>query len=284
LNEAVPAVYTAVYGNYDRLIKPVPQDIPVEWYCFTDRAPAAAQGWNVMVESPQDPDPRLSAKWPKMMPDAVLPEHKWTIWIDANLAIDSESFVREALTYAKSGIAVFRHPFRRSICHEAYSCLRRPDSRGMPVLDQVRHYYREGYEDQSLYACGVLIRDRDRWAASGAGRMWFGECIRWSTRDQLSFPVVLARLGLTPSVFPFHIGRAPTWLALARVLGLTPGTFPIHMAKDREARRLCPSTWFPSLRTIPFQWRAQDQSRVPVPRLKQNPWFEVAPHRSTHST
>lgn len=272
-----PAVYTAIYGNFDRLIEPVPQDIDVDWYCFTDQGSLTSEAWRVILDPPRYDQPRLSAKWPKMMPDEVLPDHKWSIWVDANLAIDSPGFVREALSYAQKGLALFRHPLRNSICHEAYACLRRADCGAMPVLDQVRHYGKEGYGDTGLYACGVLVRDQNAWSASGIGEMWLEECVRWSPRDQLSFPVLLAKLGMSPSLFPFHIGRASWWLTIARYFGLTPGSFPKHLLVDPEARRLCSPIWFPPVRTFPLQWSRPTKSFA-RPIWLSNPWFDVRPH------
>lgn len=272
-----PAVYTAIYGGVDELIAPVAQDIEVDWYCFTDDpSRPGTQPWQVVVQPGRYDDSRLNAKWPKLMPHEALPRHRWTIWVDGNLAIDSPSFVREALSYAGSGLAVFRHPLRYSICHEAYACLRRPDCRMMPLLEQVRHYYSQGYEDVAgLYACNVLVRDSVRWSRWGIGESWLEECMRWSLRDQLSFPVLLSEAGLAPDLFPFHIGRAPWWLTLARFFGLTPGSFPTYLLTE-EARALCSIRWFPPLQTFPVEWTSS--GALPRPVWMSNPWFDVRPH------
>lgn len=272
-----PAVYTAIYGGADRLLDPAPQDMDVDWYCFTDDRTITSGTWRVVYEEPRYEDPRLAAKWPKLLPHQVLSDHRWTVWVDANLQIDSPVFVREALGYARNGIAVFRHPFRYCIYHEAYACMRREDCRRLPVVDQVQHYRSQGHPARGgLYACGVIVRDSAT-LLDDVGAAWLEECVRWSTRDQLSFPVVLARFGITPSVFPFHIGRSAGWLSIARYFGMTPGTFPIYLLNDAEARRYCASLWFPPLSTFPLSYR---RGMLGLPKLDwaQNPWLDVRPH------
>lgn len=277
-----PAVYTAIYGGVDRLLDPAQQDVEVDWYCFTDDSSLRSDTWKIVVQPGRFEDSRLSAKWPKFMPDVALPEYEWTVWVDANLDIDSPTFVRESLSYAENGLAVFRHPLRASICHEAYACLRRDDCRALRVLEQVRHYCREDpIEDIGLYACGVLVREASKWAGYGIGQMWLEECGRWTTRDQLSFPVLLSRLGIVPDVFPFHIGRAPWWLTVARYLGLTPGAFPNYLLTDAEARRVCSLRWFPPLRTFPVEWVQWGAVPAARPRWMANPWFDVRPHQGS---
>jgi len=271
-------VYTAIYGGFDELIEPVAQDIDVDWICFTDDASLRSDTWRVIVEPAKHEDPRLAAKWPKMLPDHALPDHRWTIWVDANLAIDSPSFVREALTYQRNGIALFRHPQRYCIYHEAFACLRRTDCRVMPVIEQVRSYRDIGHPPRSgLYACGVIVRDGSDPVVRELGQAWLDECLARSPRDQLSFPVLLARIGLDPGLFPFHIGRAPWWLAVARYFGLTPGSFPTYLVTSAEARSLCRSAWFPPFATFPVRIR-RTPAGLPITEWRGNPWFEVRRH------
>jgi hypothetical protein len=273
-----PAVYTAIYGSFDQLLEPVEQDIDVDWYCFTDDPRLTSSTWQTMLQPARFDSPRLSAKWPKLLPHEALPDRRTTIWVDANLQIDSPSFVREALGYSGSDIGVFRHPMRYCIYHEAYACLRRIDCRDLPVLDQVRHYREQGHPPQGgLWACGVLVRDSSRADVRALGEAWMDECLKWSPRDQLSFPFLLRRSGIRPRVFPFHIDRSPAWLATARYLGLTPGTFPRHLLSDAEARRLCPWRWFPPVRNLPLQLGEVGWARPP--RWRENPWFTVQRHR-----
>lgn len=274
-----PAVYTALYGGVDDLIEPARQDLDVDWYCFTDDPSVESKTWEVVVRAGMDDDPRLSAKRPKLLPHRFLPQYRWTIWVDGNLAIDSPSFVREALGFATNGIALFRHPVRACIYHEAYACLARTDFEHAPVMEQVRRYREAGYPPRGgLYACGALVRDGASAVIQQLGESWMEECLAGSPRDQVSFPVVAQRLKVRPRTFPFHIGRASAWLSLARYLGLTPGTFPRYMLTEDEARELCSWRWFPPLNEFPVSLDTSGS----YPRIKwlPNPWFQILRHGS----
>lgn len=271
-SNAERAVYTAVYGGYDALIDPVEQDIAVDWVCFTDDPTLRSRTWRVVVTDPPADTPRLASKWAKTVPHLALPDHRWTVWVDANMAADSPSFAREALSYVgDSGIAVFRHPHRDCIYDEAHACLRLPRCRDLPVLEQVESYRRQGHPARAgLYACGTIARDRDAAPVAAMGEAWFDECRRWTPRDQLSFPVVARRFDVRPTLFPHHLHRH-TGLDALRCL--------VHRSRTVErllARRPAPAASGGA--------EAETAPERPLPGLVRlttgsNPWYEIRAHR-----
>jgi hypothetical protein len=219
---AAPAravVVTASYGGVDTALhSPVAQDMPVDWICFTDqenlRAPAP---WKTIHTPTGSDHPRRAVKAHKATPDVDCPD---VVWIDATMEITSRSFVRDALAARHDGVAVFRHPRRDDIYLEAKASLGAEGQggkyAGQPLLDQVAAYRAEGHpEHGGLYACGVVAWDLSDPRAVELGRAWLAECERWSWQDQLSFPVVCRRLGVTPGVFPIRQieRRTPRFLA-----------------------------------------------------------------------
>lgn len=199
-------VVTACYGGVDTtLYPPAAQDLPVNWICFTDQADLKAPApWKVIHQPARFDHPNLAAKVHKTTPDVGCTD---VVWIDASHQVTSRSFVREALAARHDGVAVFAHPRRRCIYDEADASLgvEGQDGKyaGQPLLDQVAAYRAEGHPEQAgLYACGVVAWDLSDPRAAELGRRWLAECERWSWQDQLSFPVVCRRLGLTPGVFP----------------------------------------------------------------------------------
>jgi hypothetical protein len=201
----VVTVVTAVYGAYDRLRVPAAQDVPARWVVVTDdrhlRAPAP---WEVLVRPAEFPDPRLSSKVPKMTPGLFGTDD--VVWVDANMQVTSGAFTRQALAARRCGVATFAHPRRDDITAEARASLGVESQggkyAGQPLLEQVAGYTAAGHPRRGgLYATGVVA-----WHAPTAwcvGEAWLAECVRWSTQDQLSLPVVCARAGVTPGVFGF---------------------------------------------------------------------------------
>jgi hypothetical protein len=266
------AIYTALFGGYDALPAAMPQDIGVDWICFTDDPGLRADGWHMEVAPARYDHPRMSAKWFKARPDAALPQHRRTIWIDANMQVDARAFAREALAFATDGLAVFRHPQRGCVYREAKASARTAPTKyaDQPLMAQVASYRAEGYPVRNgLYALGTIVRDRDMASVRELGQVWLAECERWSYQDQLSFPVVAWRLGITPSVFPYHQHRHDLRDGLACALhrfGPLDGlAVALRSMRPRPGGQISSSP-------------AAGRSRGRWPR--SNPWWTLLPHRS----
>jgi hypothetical protein len=234
---ATPAravVVTASYGGVDATLRrPVPQDIPVDWVCYTDQADLQPPAPWKTIHAPADGDPRRAVKTHKATPHLDCPD---VVWIDASMEITSPSFVRDALAARHDGVAAFGHPRRDCIYTEADASLGAEGQGGkyadQPLLAQVAAYRAEGHpEHGGLYACGVVAWNLADPRAVEVGQAWLTECERWSWQDQLSFPVVCRRLGVTPGVFPIRqierrarLYLANRWLRIHAHTAATPPT------------------------------------------------------------
>lgn len=207
------AVYTAIAGGYDDL-KPHP-DIPgVDFIAWTDGQ--SAEGWEVRPLDAQGTEhPRDAAKFYKVFPHVVLPDHDFTIWIDGSHEILSESFVFDCMAATMAaGIAVYGHPWRQCIYDEAEASLVLPKYRELPIAEQVASYRAEGHpEGWGLYALGTIARAKTPEVAALMSA-WWDELRRWTYQDQLSFPVVCRRQRIRPDVFPCHQVFGNTWTAI----------------------------------------------------------------------
>jgi hypothetical protein len=200
-------VYTAIYGEYDRL-NPQPKIEDVDYVCFTDNGNLGREPWRVIVRSPRYPHPRLSAKYFKMLPHRVLGAYRYTVWIDGNVIIRDSGFPRALLSHAEdSGFALLPHPDRSCIFDEAeFSAQHMPKYRGQRVMEQVHHYESQGYpRDNGLYAGGLLARDSSRRKVRRLCRHWLRENLRWTYQDQLSLPYLCWKEGFRPGVFPDNL-------------------------------------------------------------------------------
>jgi hypothetical protein len=210
----------------------------------------------------------MSAKWYKAMPDEAMPDVRWSIWIDANARVDSVSFAASAVSFAQQGLALFRHPQRDCIYQEARASrlTARDKYEGQPLEAQVAHYRDLGHPKHGgLFAGGTIVRDSSRPEIREVGKRWLDECVRWSYQDQLSLPVVLRRVGVTPSVFPFHLHR--------------------HGLIDSALCRMHRWWWFERAAAIARERLPRgDVGPIPPPQARyrrgpaSNPWWELVPH------
>ncbi|HUV11823.1 MAG TPA: glycosyltransferase domain-containing protein [Acidimicrobiia bacterium] len=218
-------IYTGIFGGYDVPLPQVAQTIDVTWVCFTDdprlRAP---DPWETVCISELHParrlaHPRMRTIWFKCQPwlaasfatraraDGSPASYSpgRSIWIDGNTSVFSPRFAAEALEQAAgSVIAAYRHNQRDCIYEEAEAsvALQPLKYADQSLAAQVEHYRNEGHpEHYGLWAAGTLVIDGTDPLARSLGTRWFEECERWSYQTQLSLPVVLRELGITPAEF-----------------------------------------------------------------------------------
>ena len=91
-------VYTAIFGGYDALKQPPPQDEPCDFICYTDgEMPSRVGAWRIIhVKTDHKLHPRLQAKRFKILSHRIFPRVPYlpflfrrrfdmSIWIDASL-------------------------------------------------------------------------------------------------------------------------------------------------------------------------------------------------------
>lgn len=197
-------VVTATYGGYDaQLHGQVAQDLDVDWVCFTDDPHLEPPSpWRVELVDATSPEGVMAAFFHKAMPQVEGPD---VVWIDASMEVTSPKFVRHALDSRRDGVAAFAHPRRDCVYAEGLAVLGAESQGGKydagRVTAQMAEYRKAGYpEGLGLFALGSMAWDTD--IAGDLGAAWWAEQGRWRTIDQMAFPVVCWRLGITPGVFP----------------------------------------------------------------------------------
>jgi hypothetical protein len=197
------AVLSSIYGAYDQLVAPVPQDIDCDWILVTDRWPEIngehPWPWKVIEEPRPGLHPRLAAKVAKCRPDHYT-DADVTVWVDGHVRITHPGFVAWAVGgLGAADVAQLRHPFHRRLSEEVALSATLPKYAGLPVAEQAAHYLECGYPDGwGLWAAGIIVR-RSSPAVAAFGDAWLGEQVRWTPQDQLSEPPLLYWSGLAPA-------------------------------------------------------------------------------------
>jgi hypothetical protein len=206
-------IYTAIFGGYEELKPPVPQDEECDFICFTDgNLPSRVGAWHVVrVRRGGDIHPRLRAKYFKVLshrvfskgrlalryaPFSVRRRSDLSIWIDGSLRIKSPTLVTDMRSIVDdSQWAMFSHPWRDCIYEEAAVSMGLPKYYGLPVDRQVEAYRSVVPAHGGLYACGVIVRrEPSTERLNRLHELWWRENIKWTYQDQLSLPYVLREL------------------------------------------------------------------------------------------
>ena len=206
-------LYTAIADGYDTL-KPQPADSlgGIEQVAFLDKATAGSyeshsRGWRVDAMPPFEGDPHRAARFPKINAHLVLPDSDYSLWVDASIGIVSP-FPLERLVdlfLQDCDICLFRHYARNSIQEEAEACKAYGLDRAEVIDAQMARYRADGFpDDAGLIEAPVILR-RHTEAIRRLNESWWGEVVRGSRRDQLSFNYVAWKLGLRYATFPLSL-------------------------------------------------------------------------------
>ncbi|MCA9777176.1 MAG: DUF616 domain-containing protein [Candidatus Eremiobacteraeota bacterium] len=188
---SVPVVYTAVSGRYDELAE-VPEELVsagVRLVAFLDQGVHSAfeirELDSVLPESVRGLDSNRRAKWCKLHPHELFPDHEVSLWVDGNIGLQSSLPELFSVTGAW---CCFPHPHRSCIFEEAAACASAQKDDPTLMFRQVTQYLKEGYPRQhGLTENTVLLRRHNDPAVVELSQSWWQEVLNWSYRDQLSF-------------------------------------------------------------------------------------------------
>lgn len=201
---------TAVTACYSRRGPLEPYDEP-KWapkgvgaaYAFTQDRRWFSLGWTPgTMRNNLEMSPRLQGKAPKAAPHLLGIDGDDVLWLDASMMRTGRDVRSLFELVPPGGVGCFRHRFRPCVYEEATASVAPGFDRYVkePILEQVTHYRRMGHPDNDgLYELGLVVW---RGAQRVLGAPWLAEMMAFSSQDQLSFPVVCRRHGITPTVLP----------------------------------------------------------------------------------
>lgn len=239
---AMPAVYTALIGGYERLNEqPMAAESALPFVCFTDDPSLVSQTWKIEVVEPAFlRDPVRSARRLKILGHPQLAGFEETLWIDNSVILDvpPEDILAEWL--ASADLAMPRHSYRDIVMDEFDAVTRAGFDDTARVYEQLHHYLEtvpEVLMAPPLWS--AILARRHTPAVTALGEIWFEHVLRYSRRDQLSIRMALH---LSPDVevraVPIDNHRSPHhhWpVAVSRHMSGAPRE-PIENAKPLVAR------------------------------------------------
>ncbi|MBC5784881.1 DUF616 domain-containing protein [Ramlibacter sp. USB13] len=185
-------VYTCITAGYDDLLPLRRPEPGVRYVCFTDRTLRGDHGWEIRPLPRDDLDPLSANRYVKMHPHLLFPEHGRSVYVDGNLELKDgiAAFADDALR--EHPLALFSHPFRDCLFHEAAECAAIGYGWIWTYIAQLRRYHRDGMPARAgLYECGILPRRHDAPQVATLMEAWWHEFQGGIRRDQVSLPYLL---------------------------------------------------------------------------------------------
>lgn len=193
-------LYSAHYGQAD----PLNPDVfggfaSCRRVLFTDRADVALPGVEVIHDPLDGLDPARASRRAKLAPHRHFPDADWSIWIDNKSRLRRDPGEVLAAVRAQSDAAFFAFPHFRRDCvyHELQTCWENGLDDYRVLKERERTYRTERMPAHSgLIEGHFIIRRHNDPALARFGDRWLEHVLRFSRRDQISFPYLVWKLGL----------------------------------------------------------------------------------------
>ncbi|KAK3165441.1 hypothetical protein QOZ80_1AG0033240 [Eleusine coracana subsp. coracana] len=149
-------------------------------------------------------DQRLNGKIPKMLTHRLFPKARYSIWVDSKYQFRRDPIgVLEALLWrTNSTFAISEHGARSNIYEEGKAIVHKHKATPEEVEVQLNQYRQDGMPGEkrlhglkALAEASIIVRELNP-ATNHFICTWFNEVVRFTSRDQLSFPYVLWRLNM----------------------------------------------------------------------------------------
>lgn len=193
-------LYSAHYGTADPLNAEVFGGFEsCRRVLFTDRPDLALPGVEVIHDPLDGLDPARASRRAKLMPHRYFPEADHSLWIDNKSRLKRDPQEVLAALSAQSGAAflAFRHFRRDCVYQELRTCWEGGLDDHAALKERERTYRAEGMpEHAGLIEGHFILRRHTDPAIARFGERWFEHVLRFSRRDQISFPYLAWRLGL----------------------------------------------------------------------------------------
>ena len=202
-------VFTENIGDYDTL-KPINKYENTTCVAFLDKD-VEIEGWNIININDYPhisglKDVKLICKYVRTHPNELLPEHDYSIHIDANMVLTEDpNKIVDEIVETNTEIMVFRHHKRNSIYEEGEKCIESKLDSETIIFDQMEKYRNFGIGND-LYECGLMLRKNTK-SIKKFDDIWWEEIRRYSKRDQLSFPYATQLAGVSVGTFKIEDRR-----------------------------------------------------------------------------
>ena len=146
---------------------------------------------------------RYACREYKIRAAKFFPEFDYSIWHDGSLRQKSD--LRHLIEIVEDAdIASYLHTHRNDLNEEMLMCIKLNKYFPKTLRKQVRDYQSKGCFNGLLFETGVLVRKHNMNMLE-FGEMWWNELLKYSIRDQISFPYVLWKTGTQCKIIPGNV-------------------------------------------------------------------------------
>jgi hypothetical protein len=262
-------VYTSVVDDFDLLRAPVVVEPQFEYVAFCGGTDATIPPpWQCRPLRRRERNARMTARWHKLHPHLLFPNHDVSLYIDGNVRLNAPVSALIDQMSAAAPIALFRHAERDCTYAEAEIVKRYRLDDSAIVNAQMAYYRALGYPTRrGLHVSSVQIRQHNDPRLAALLDDWWQQVKIFSHRDQLSLDFMLMRHGIAAATIPGSIDQN-TWFTTA-----PHRCYRVDYARNHDADAGDALDW---LRMSMIALASRRTARQPtMPRLKQAIWWHT---------
>jgi len=193
------AVYTAIYGNYDKILNPLFVDPMCDYFIFTDLPLPKDSVWKKFekINFPDEINSNfLKNRYVKLLPHDFFKNYRYSIYVDGNIQIVSEVSMYINVFVSSIGIGMHKHPSNIGIYEEVkYNVKLNKISKGDAAKIKKMYKHNNMPNNFGMFECNVIIREHNNPKCIEIMEHWWRELMKGVKRDQLYFTFVLFILG-----------------------------------------------------------------------------------------
>lgn len=202
-------VYTAIFGDYDKPVKPLTIEEDWDYILFTDNTKRKVpEPWTPIQAPFMGLDGRRKNRFYKLLPHLHLWSYDESLYLDGNFQItgDINEYVEQA---GDKSLLIFPAVERDNVYDEALIVAREGLAHPQLIRQQMRRYHQEGFDGRGLCATGVLYRRHNEDGCRTVMERWWLEYYYNTRRDQLSFNYSAWRNNYTYALSDWNIWSNP---------------------------------------------------------------------------
>jgi hypothetical protein len=185
-------VYTCITGNYDNLSEIEFKEEDIDYLCFTNNKNLRSKSWEIVyLDDLSLDDLTLSRKIKILGHPIIHKNYDVSIWIDGAFSLRKKTsvFLTDCFNYEKCKIAVPVHHERKCVYEEITEVVKRRREIKENAT-RIRDFFEsKGYgHNIGLFETGIIIRKHNLKEVKKTMRTWFSMILKYSKRDQISFP------------------------------------------------------------------------------------------------
>lgn len=194
------AVYTCIFGNYDKILEPYFIPDNCDFYIFTDQNIDQNSIWK-KLDLPREILEMSNIeknRYIKMFPNLFFESYKYSIYLDGNVQIITDLTEYVNKINPKVGIAIHKHHLRDCVFDELVAVtLMNKKNKELALKYKTKLENDKMPKNYGLLQCNVIARIHNNKTCKKIMTDWWKEFEKNIKRDQVSLPYVLFKNGIS---------------------------------------------------------------------------------------